>query len=466
MNCKRGVFLLTGFIISFAYDNLSYKKNALQSSTSIGTSHDAKNAVDENTTTCMRSGSIGQNSPEKAVWWKVDLGAVYNIHSVNIIFRNYDDMEMRQRGRFAGFSLFVSTTGVLDNTSLCYKDGPELPHLNITINCTTLGHYVIFFNERLYGVTYPEGYEPSIYVELCEVIVYGCNQTGVYGSNCDIQCPMNCKYNVCHIENGTCFECDAGWRGEYCNETCYAGWHGKNCKHRCLNWHCKQNTSCNHVTGLCEEGCAAGWKGSICDETCDDGTFGFDCASNCSGQCFNDYPCSRQTGHCQGGCKPGYVTEKCNETCSPGFYGQECRYQCTGYCLNKTICDHKDGTCTYGCHDGYIGKFCNISCANGYYGKNCSSVCSPNCKTCRHTDGQCSCFAGWNGFYCSTECSKSYGEGCKYECSQNCFNQSCDKVDMSVRRYTLEMKLRSMRLEHEAAYNLRTPSIRSGGRDD
>ena len=42
------------------------------------------------------------------------------------------------------------------------------------------------------------------------------------------------------------------------------------------------------------------------------------------------------------------------------------------------------------------------ACANGYYGKNCSSVCSPNCKTCRHTDGQCSCFAGWNGFYCST----------------------------------------------------------------
>ena len=79
-------------MIAKTSDNLSYKKNALQSSTSIGTSHDAKNAVDENTTTCMRSGSIGQNSPEKTVWWKVDLGAVYNIHSVNIIFRNYDDM--------------------------------------------------------------------------------------------------------------------------------------------------------------------------------------------------------------------------------------------------------------------------------------------------------------------------------------------------------------------------------------
>lgn len=48
------------------------------------------------------------------------------------------------------------------------------------------------------------------------------------------------------------------------------------------------------------------------------------------------------------------------------------------------------------------GFFMCTACANGYYGKNCSSVCSPNCKTCRHTDGQCDCLAGWNGFYCNT----------------------------------------------------------------
>ena len=73
-------------------DNLSYKKNALQSNIYPGTSYYAKNAVDKNITTCMRTQSIGQNSPEKTVWWKVDLGAVYNIHSVNIVFKNYDDM--------------------------------------------------------------------------------------------------------------------------------------------------------------------------------------------------------------------------------------------------------------------------------------------------------------------------------------------------------------------------------------
>ena len=50
----------------------------------------AGNAVDRNVTTCMRTGVIGPNSPEKSAWWKVDLGGVYNIYSVNILFKNYD----------------------------------------------------------------------------------------------------------------------------------------------------------------------------------------------------------------------------------------------------------------------------------------------------------------------------------------------------------------------------------------
>ena len=63
----------------------------------------------------------------------------------------------------------------MDNSSLCYKDGPQLPLLNITITCNIFGRYVIFYNERLDGVSYPVGYEVSLNVvmELCEVIVYG-----------------------------------------------------------------------------------------------------------------------------------------------------------------------------------------------------------------------------------------------------------------------------------------------------
>lgn len=50
----------------------------------------AGNAVDRNFSTCMRTEAIGGNSPYNTVWWKVDLGGVYNIYSVNILFKNYD----------------------------------------------------------------------------------------------------------------------------------------------------------------------------------------------------------------------------------------------------------------------------------------------------------------------------------------------------------------------------------------
>ena len=81
---------------------------------------------------------------------------------------------MRQRSRFAGFSLHVSTNGTRDNASLCYKDGPKLPTLNFTTPCITSGRYVTFYNERLPGVTYPNEYDVNtVYTELCEVIVYG-----------------------------------------------------------------------------------------------------------------------------------------------------------------------------------------------------------------------------------------------------------------------------------------------------
>ena len=74
----------------FLKDDLSYNKDASQSNTASGTAYGAVNAVDGNTATCMRTTEIGVNSPEKTVWWMVDLGGVYNIYSVNILFKNYD----------------------------------------------------------------------------------------------------------------------------------------------------------------------------------------------------------------------------------------------------------------------------------------------------------------------------------------------------------------------------------------
>lgn len=85
----------------------------------------------------------------------------------------------RQRGRFAGFSLYVSNSEVssdADNkdSTLCYKDSLPLPPLNFTAICLKQGRYVIYYNERLEGATYPTGYEVNnVFTELCEVKVQG-----------------------------------------------------------------------------------------------------------------------------------------------------------------------------------------------------------------------------------------------------------------------------------------------------
>nr|XP_034338137.1 uncharacterized protein LOC117692884 [Crassostrea gigas] len=213
----------------------------------------------------------GLSTPDKTVWWKVDLGGVYNIYRINILFKNYDGYEDRQRGRFAGFSLYVSDTDAsfdagIKGSILCYKDGPQLPPLNFTTVCTEKGRYVIYYNERLDGVIYPKEYEvTNVYEELCEVIVQGCKNDGFYGSNCDTPCPNNCKDSTCHIESGACLTCKPGWTGVHCNTKCREGWYGINCDHPCVG-HCRDNATCNHVTGQCDKGCAARWTGKLCDK--------------------------------------------------------------------------------------------------------------------------------------------------------------------------------------------------------
>jgi hypothetical protein len=80
---------------------------------------------------------------------------------------------MRQRGRMAGFSLYLSNTTNTENGYLCYQNGPDLPPLNFNTTCVDYGRYVIFYNQRLEGVQYPAGYEQRSLIELCEVIVLG-----------------------------------------------------------------------------------------------------------------------------------------------------------------------------------------------------------------------------------------------------------------------------------------------------
>nr|XP_022311761.1 receptor-type tyrosine-protein phosphatase epsilon-like [Crassostrea virginica] len=425
------MIFFAGFFAVVAYDDLSDKKNATQSTTYNGeyNLYKADNAVDRDISTCMRTREIGPNSLNKTVWWRVDLGRVYNIYSVNILFKNYDGYESRQRGRFAGFSLYISNSGDRTSSSLCYKDGPALPPLNFSTECILSGRYIIFYNERLDGVTYPSGYEVSatVFMELCEVTVNGCNKIGVYGRNCNTSCPNNCRYRSCHIMNGTCFGCEAGYKGTTCTTKCPDEWYGFDCKQRCSG-HCRDNDPCNKANGTCDGGCAAGWIGAFCEKECSDGAYGYGCVNNCSGHCIGDSPCNKQTGHCDKGCKPGYTNALCSKKCNSGTYGKNCIKKCSNYCLHKP-CNHIDGVCTDGCQDGYIENMCNTSCEHDRYGKNCSHTCSSNCKTCKNTDGTCSCFAGWSGPNCSIACNNSYGENCQSRCDPFCVNQTCDRFD-------------------------------------
>lgn len=79
-------------------------------------------------------------------------------------------------GRFLGFSLHISNTTNKSDGVLCFKD-TNSTHSTIpsvcNITCPVHGQYVIYFNERLQGVTYPDGYSTYAFNELCELEVFG-----------------------------------------------------------------------------------------------------------------------------------------------------------------------------------------------------------------------------------------------------------------------------------------------------
>uniref|UniRef100_A0A8W8NN71 EGF-like domain-containing protein n=1 Tax=Magallana gigas TaxID=29159 RepID=A0A8W8NN71_MAGGI len=132
------------------------------------------------------------------------------------------------------------------------------------------------------------------------VIVLGCNETDMYGSNCDILCPTICKYNTCHIQQGTCFGCQPGWTGLYCNT-----------KH-----------------GHCDKGCDPGYTNRDCSIECSSGYFGMKCRGRCSGNCINNEACDHITGICPRRCMDGYIGRHCNISCQPGYFGTNCSFPC------------------------------------------------------------------------------------------------------------------------------------------
>lgn len=67
----------------------------------------------------------------------------------------------------------VSTTSKIKSSTLCYKDGPQLPPMNFTTACKNRGVTPSFmYNERLDRVSYIAEYElDSVFTELYDVVV-------------------------------------------------------------------------------------------------------------------------------------------------------------------------------------------------------------------------------------------------------------------------------------------------------
>ncbi|XP_062595252.1 multiple epidermal growth factor-like domains protein 10, partial [Saccostrea cucullata] len=275
---------------------------------------------------------------------------------------------IRQRGRLAGFSLYVSNTTEINNSYLCYKGGPDLPPLDVINICTIHGRYIIFYNERCKDVSYPAGYETLFVTELCEVNVMGCDENSHYGQNCDLACPLHCQERRCNIINGTCLGCTAGWTGEFCNKTCMFGYYGMECKARCTG-RCLGGASCHHISGRCERGCEEGWIFPNCDQPCQDGFYGRNCTYKCSGKCRNKLPCDKASGKCDS-CAPGYIGHFCNDSCSKGNYGLNCSEICNIKCRGQN-CFHENGFCTEGCEDGFHGTTCAESMLSTNARKDC-----------------------------------------------------------------------------------------------
>ncbi|XP_061192646.1 multiple epidermal growth factor-like domains protein 10 [Saccostrea echinata] len=341
----------------------------------------------------------------------------------------------RQQRHLAGFSLYISNTSRREEGFLCYKDLStlELPDLDFSTRCIKYGRFVIFYNERIGQTFYSSSrYENPALTELCDVVVRGCYQTGVYGYSCNINCPINCQGRRCDIVNGYCLGCTEGWSGSKCNQACPSGWYGLECKLSCSG-NCRYSDTCNHVTGRCDRGCTSGWKDYYCDKQCDPGTYGPNCENTCSGHCFNGTSCSIVTGNCDNGCYPGYTGDLCDTECLPGYFGMRCRDNCSGHCLHNQSCHHVDGVCKNGCTAGYRDTQCFNICTPGFYGMKCKETCSHRClEICNHIDGFCSCAPGWmEPPTCNTECPDGFfGVDCGFQCSDNCVNnETCNRFE-------------------------------------
>ncbi|XP_053379822.1 multiple epidermal growth factor-like domains protein 10 [Mercenaria mercenaria] len=141
-----------------------------------------------------------------------------------------------------------------------------------------------------------------------DACIYGCID-GHRGARCDDLCTHNCT--SCSNDANTC-------------ETCYDGFYlgvNKDCQSECpVN--CKNNV-CDSLSGACDE-CMTNYYGESCDLTCPE---------NCKDSQTNARRCVSASGACIFGCKDGFFGLRCNEECSSLCVDSVCTQE-EGICVN------------------------------------------------------------------------------------------------------------------------------------
>lgn len=103
---------------------------------------------------------------------------------------------------FLGFSVYVSNTTERFEGTLCFKDTnftlDTIPAVFTTV-CPLHGKFVIYYNERLQGLTYSKEYSPYAEINLCEVEVYG--ESCINQHNCILYHAFSMLLKV-HIVSG------------------------------------------------------------------------------------------------------------------------------------------------------------------------------------------------------------------------------------------------------------------------
>ncbi|WAR16550.1 TEuncharacterized [Mya arenaria] len=240
---------------------------------------------------------------------------------------------------------------------------------------------------------------------------------GFYGRDCLHDCSGKCKGYLCEIDHGNCLECrDPNFTGGRCDR-CVNGKYGSECELdcpvNCLS--CESATNCTECktgfTGIglqcllrsdCPENCI-GYK---CDSTgkcdsCKDGFYGEFCMMNCPENCI-DVICNRN-GSCDA-CRDGFQGTFCKITCPQNCkqchqdngscsicenqaWKKDCSRKCSSTCridaTSMTSCDIVSGECTFGCVSGSHGSYCELICD-----ERCGSS-RDGIKACRQRDGFC-----------------------------------------------------------------------------